>query len=229
MSRFSSVSKTQIYRHTLCPDFLKCVFDEDENLDALEKIWTQSVSKTCWGFPSQWQGKQEIPKEMGITHGGTRTHNLPLRRRTPYPLGHAGCVLLSTRKQKWLFNDFSANVGGFVISLFHNRCGSNRGREVKASDSKSDSLWERRFESCRLRIFLTRELAGDPFRVSLCHDREERHQKMSGTLSLSPYQKRLLTLTWFEHAAFRSGVGRATVAPQSLLEKCLISCYPYPL
>ena len=28
---------------------------------------------------------------------------------------------------------------------------SSRGREVKASDSKSDSLWERRFESCRLR------------------------------------------------------------------------------
>ena len=30
---------------------------------------------------------------------------------------------------------------------------SSRGRVVKASDSKSDSLWERRFESCRLRIF----------------------------------------------------------------------------
>ncbi len=29
----------------------------------------------------------------------------------------------------------------------------NRGRVVKASDSKSDSLWERRFESCRLRQF----------------------------------------------------------------------------
>jgi hypothetical protein len=27
----------------------------------------------------------------------------------------------------------------------------SRGRAVKASDSKSDSLWERRFESCRLR------------------------------------------------------------------------------
>ena len=35
------------FRHTLCPDFLKCVFEEDENLDELEKIWTQSVSKTC--------------------------------------------------------------------------------------------------------------------------------------------------------------------------------------
>ena len=31
--------------------------------------------------------------------------------------------------------------------------GSSRGRVVKASDQKSDSLWERRFESCRLRIF----------------------------------------------------------------------------
>ena len=30
---------------------------------------------------------------------------------------------------------------------------SSRGRVVKASDSKSDSLWERRFESYRLRIF----------------------------------------------------------------------------
>lgn len=29
----------------------------------------------------------------------------------------------------------------------------SRGRVVKASDSKSDSLWERRFESYRLRIF----------------------------------------------------------------------------
>ena len=27
-------------------------------------------------------------------HDGTRTHNLPLRRRAPYPLGHA--VILST-------------------------------------------------------------------------------------------------------------------------------------
>ena len=32
----------------------------------------------------------------------------------------------------------------------------NRGRVVKASDSKSDSLWERRFESCRLRSLLSR-------------------------------------------------------------------------
>jgi hypothetical protein len=32
-------------------------------------------------------------------HDGTRTHNLPLRRRAPYPLGHAvllfkGCVII---------------------------------------------------------------------------------------------------------------------------------------
>ena len=30
------------------------------------------------------------------------------------------------------------------------------GRVVKASDSKSDSLWERRFESCQLRLFYCR-------------------------------------------------------------------------
>ena len=34
--------------------------------------------------------------EMAVkenTHGGTRTHNLLLRRQTPYPLGHAGTTL----------------------------------------------------------------------------------------------------------------------------------------
>ena len=36
----------------------------------------------------------------------------------------------------------------FYMYWFH----SSRGRVVKASDSKSDSLWERRFESYRLRI-----------------------------------------------------------------------------
>ena len=28
-------------------------------------------------------------KEKNIDHDGTRTHNLPIRSRTPYPLGHA--------------------------------------------------------------------------------------------------------------------------------------------
>ena len=27
-------------------------------------------------------------------HGGTRTHNLPLRRRAPYPLGHANPLVM---------------------------------------------------------------------------------------------------------------------------------------
>jgi hypothetical protein len=31
---------------------------------------------------------QDINKK-NIDHDGTRTHNLPLRRRAPYPLGHA--------------------------------------------------------------------------------------------------------------------------------------------
>ena len=33
-----------------------------------------------------------------VTHGGTRTPNLPLRRRTPYPLGHAGWV----KNESWI-------------------------------------------------------------------------------------------------------------------------------
>ena len=28
-----------------------------------------------------------------IDHDGTRTHNLPIRSRTPYPLGHAAATL----------------------------------------------------------------------------------------------------------------------------------------
>ena len=32
-------------------------------------------------------------KKKKSVHDGTRTHNLPLRRRAPYPLGHANCLL----------------------------------------------------------------------------------------------------------------------------------------
>ena len=38
-----------------------------------------------------------------------------------------------------------------IIEMIINLLYGSRGRAVKASDSKSDSLWERRFESCRLR------------------------------------------------------------------------------
>ena len=44
------------------------------------------------------QFDQPLGVKNKATHGGTRTHNLPLRRRTPYPLGHAG--MLNT----WLQN-----------------------------------------------------------------------------------------------------------------------------
>ena len=34
-------------------------------------------------------------KNFQCTHGGTRTPNLRFRRPTPYPLGHAGTVVIS--------------------------------------------------------------------------------------------------------------------------------------
>ena len=36
------------------------------------------------------RGKHLCAKKCSHTHDGTRTHNLTLRRGTPYPLGHAG-------------------------------------------------------------------------------------------------------------------------------------------
>ena len=51
-------------------------------------------------------------------------------------------------------NDFTKPTLEAKSFLFH-VCDSSCGRVVKASDSKSDSLWERRFESCRLRICFT--------------------------------------------------------------------------
>ena len=103
---------------------------------------------------SQYGGQQQVhQKKTVFTHGGTRTHNLPLRRRTPYPLGHAGSVFILSLKSQGQ-RSIPVNAGWwFLISPLPFTCDSNRGREVKASDSKSDSLWERRFESCRLRIF----------------------------------------------------------------------------
>jgi hypothetical protein len=35
------------------------------------------------------ENKKKKKKKQGDDHDGTRTHNLPLRRRAPYPLGHA--------------------------------------------------------------------------------------------------------------------------------------------
>ena len=64
------------------------------------------------------------------------------------------CVHPVTQSQRQ--RSIPVNAGWwFLISPLPFTCDSNRGREVKASDSKSDSLWERRFESCRLRIFFS--------------------------------------------------------------------------
>ena len=47
-----------------------------------------------------WSGSQKTNTSIrGINndHDGTRTHNLPIRSRTPYPLGHAAMQLASTK------------------------------------------------------------------------------------------------------------------------------------
>jgi hypothetical protein len=42
-----------------------------------------------------------------IDHDGTRTHNLPLRRRAPYPLGHAVTLVYKTYYS--IINHLSSN------------------------------------------------------------------------------------------------------------------------
>ena len=41
---------------------------------------------------SSWQGGRRRFHTSNNTRGGTRTHNLLLRREAPYPLGHASCA-----------------------------------------------------------------------------------------------------------------------------------------
>ena len=76
------------------------------------------------------------------THDGTRTHNLALRRGTPYPFGHAGgtdAPHIVTRSWAVGFNGPWARLGRHL------------GRVVKAVDSKSTGLCPRWFESSRCR------------------------------------------------------------------------------
>ena len=51
------------------------------------------------GFRVQSDNHYTIgPNTTGITPGGTRTHNLTLRRGAPYPLGHRGIGLKCSRR-----------------------------------------------------------------------------------------------------------------------------------
>ena len=82
------------------------------------------------------RGKEKIcavSKKNNLTHDGTRTHNLALRRGTPYPLGHAG-----------------RDTRGRIPETPSQR---HLGRVVKAVDSKSTGLCPRQFESGRCRVF----------------------------------------------------------------------------
>ena len=89
-------------------------------------------------------GKKKAPQEkaMRCTHDGTRTHNLALRRGTPYPFGHAGGTHAPQRVTK------CCSAGGGHAARRVNR---HLGRVVKAVDSKSTGLCPRWFESSRCR------------------------------------------------------------------------------
>ena len=76
------------------------------------------------------------------THDGTRTHNLALRRGTPYPFGHAGGMQGHTCLALY------AHVLPHEQKSAVNR---HLGRVVKAVDSKSTGLCPRQFESGRCR------------------------------------------------------------------------------
>ena len=54
----------------------------------------------CHQNPRWWENLEKsfsifsLPSEKENTHGGDRTHNLSLRKRTPYPLGYTGLIVL---------------------------------------------------------------------------------------------------------------------------------------
>ena len=55
---------------------------------------------------------------MPFDHDGTRTHNLPIRSRTPYPLGHAATSNLSqTGSMKTVTNDRATHEEFELISI----------------------------------------------------------------------------------------------------------------
>ena len=55
------------------------------------KCNNMSEGETKWNF--SWC---KIKKWKRYDHDGTRTHNLPIRSRTPYPLGHAATISMKT-------------------------------------------------------------------------------------------------------------------------------------
>ena len=46
----------------------------------------------CAGHCAMCYTQREAKNTRAVTHDGTRTHNLALRRGTPYPFGHAGAT-----------------------------------------------------------------------------------------------------------------------------------------
>nr|CDS28957.1 hypothetical protein HmN_000213400 [Hymenolepis microstoma] len=73
------------------------VDNDDESGDLIGNEWRRRQYPTPPPHPTHstflYSAKIRRQNHATIdTHGGTRTHNLLLRRQTPYPLGHAGAT-----------------------------------------------------------------------------------------------------------------------------------------
>ena len=53
---------------------------------------TATLGEKARVYPKKNEIKDNHVKQLANTRGGTRTHNLLLRREAPYPLGHTSCV-----------------------------------------------------------------------------------------------------------------------------------------
>ena len=53
---------------------------------------TATLGEKAKVYPKKNEIKDSHVKQLANTRGGTRTHNLLLRREAPYPLGHTSVV-----------------------------------------------------------------------------------------------------------------------------------------
>ena len=123
-----------------------------------------------------------VPFRSGeTTPGGTRTHNLWLRKPTPYPLGYRGCscapVRWATTQRSSIGRACDCRCSAITGSLVRFRplrafgqC--DRTQVVTGLDLKSSGLCPRRFEPCRSRALFKgdtnrREGGIEPLRVQV--------------------------------------------------------------
>ena len=113
---------------TQCPQQLWDFFSQNMGFEPQPSLWCDKTL-TTW------------PKRHGVNHCGKVAYlNCCVAERATY-LPSLKC---------WVKTH--SHVDGILCPLhLSNYATSSRGRVVKATDSKSVSLWEHRFESCQLR------------------------------------------------------------------------------